>query len=303
MVYLNTFNNTLAYVAQSVVLFDDASYVCILATTAPTAPAVNPPPNTATTNWQPLGGKSIFYNAYDETGATPYPPGAVVLSGGVYWYATVAYIPPSPVVALPPINFTTVGWKLLSSTYNEFPILGVPAFLVPPLSNTGLASVQTSTNNTATAPFTDFTNDTGSTGFAGGGVGTPLTPGGRYLVKYNMSFIANIVNVNTSTAQYIVSMTFNQPVVFPAPLSYYQIFDSGVVGAGATPIPSQPISGSFTFLAPPDATYIGIQIENILVSGTGFPADNTNQRCFISFSDINEDPATTTTGLLLTAFG
>jgi hypothetical protein len=75
MVYTTPFNNAIAYVAQSVVP-DPAGgdYVCILATTAPTAPAVNPNPSGDPTHWQQLGSATAFEGVWANVGNPPATP-------------------------------------------------------------------------------------------------------------------------------------------------------------------------------------------------------------------------------------
>jgi hypothetical protein len=244
-------------------------------------------------------GYCYFYGDYDLTGATPYPVGSIVNSGGAWWIANTIYVPPSPVVALPPINSNNANWSFVVSTVNGLNALAITdPYPVPPATPSGtVQTIATSNNFSAVAPLTVITENTGSTGFVAGGTGIALVPGARYQVSYKCQFNGIANNNNISTASYQVRMTFN-PVVAPATTStsYYQLFDSGTVGGGGGAIPSSAFNGGFTFTAPPDASFIGIQIVNNLLTGNGFPEDTSNNFCNVSFTSITE-------GLILTSLG
>lgn len=79
MLYSYPFNGALAYPAQSVVPDPGGGdFVCILATTAPTPPTVNPDPSADPTHWQRLGGTidMVLEGDWANAGVSPYvaPP-------------------------------------------------------------------------------------------------------------------------------------------------------------------------------------------------------------------------------------
>jgi hypothetical protein len=266
MVYLNTFNPVLGYVAQSVVEYQGANYICQLATSAP---GPNPNPIIDTAHWVSLTGDYLRnYNAFDPTGNTPYPIGSMVSYDGFWWIRLTLYIPPTPVVALPPPSLTNTDWSFFSpKNFTQNIIALQTPYPVPPAIEV-----------TEQLPFPPFTTQSpyysaisGSSGFVNGGTGVPLTPGAKYTVSYNLRFKGNDVpGTYIGVAEHKILLTFNLPTPLPSPLvkatSYYQIADIFQLD-GIQLTPSRDITGTISFTAPSDATYIGLQMESLLLAG------------------------------------
>jgi hypothetical protein len=272
------------------------SFNCVL-----TAPPGSPAPWLQTTPiyWSSLTqGYCYFYGDYDLTGATPYPVGSIVNSGGAWWIANTIYVPPAPPVALPPINSTNTNWSFVVSTVSGLNGLAITnPYPIPPAVPSGtVLDITTSNNFVATPPFVVYTGNLGNTGFVASGTGIALVPGSRYQVSYDMTFNGIPNNNNISSATWQVRMTFNMTSTTVQATSYYDIYNSGSQGASGNAVPSANFSGSFVFTAPVDATFVGIQVQNTLDTGTGFPESTTNQICSVSFASL-------TNGLLITSLG
>jgi hypothetical protein len=272
------------------------SFNCVL-----TAPVGSPAPwlQTSPIYWASLTqGYCYFYGDYDLTGATPYPVGSIVNSGGSWWIANTIYVPPAPPVVLPPINSSNTNWSFFVSTVSGLNGLAITnPYPVPPAVPSGtVLNIATDTNFTATAPFQSYTGNLGNTGFVAGGTGIALIPGSRYSVSYNMSFNGIPNNNNISSATWQVRMTFNMTATGTQATSFYDIYNSGSQGGSGNAVPSANFNGSFVFTAPVDATFVGIQVQNNLDTGTGFPESTSNQFCSVSFASL-------TSGLLITSLG
>jgi hypothetical protein len=221
-----------------------------------------------------------------------------VNSGGSWWIANTIYVPPAPPVVLPPINSSNTNWSFFVSTVSGLNGLAITnPYPVPPAVPSGtVLNIATDTNFTATAPFQSYTGNLGNTGFVAGGTGIALIPGSRYSVSYNMSFNGIPNNNNISSATWQVRMTFNMTATGTQATSFYDIYNSGSQGGSGNAVPSANFNGSFVFTAPVDATFVGIQVQNNLDTGTGFPESTSNQFCSVSFASL-------TSGLLITSLG
>ena len=276
---------------------DYGSFNCIL-----TAPVGSPAPWLQTTPvyWASLTqGYCYFYGDYDLTGATPYPVGSIVNSGGSWWICNTIYVPPVPPVVLPPLNSANTNWSFFVSTVNGLNALAITdPYPVPPALPSGSPQqIETSQNVSATPPFTAYTGNLGNTGFVVGGTGIPLIPGSRYNVSYNINFNGIPNNNNISSATWSVRLTFNMTSTTVQATSYYQIHNTGDQGGSGNAVPSATgLTGSFNFTAPVDATYVGVQVQNVLNSGSGMPVSTTSQFCNVAFNSL-------TSGLVLSSLG
>jgi len=224
-------------------------------------------------------GLAIYWTGEFVNTTNGYSVGAIVSYGSPSELYLCILQNPFASINLTPPDIDTTHWKPFvifptPPTIPPIPInildLGAGAYPVPP-ATTNTTEAVSGALGPATAPLTEYTGNTGSDGFVSGGTGVALVAGGNYTLSYNLTF-AGVVNAFAeSTAQYVVYITFNQSTPATVATSYYEVYDSGVVG-GAVTIPNANFSGQFNFKAPPDATFIGIQIMNALITGAEWPS-------------------------------
>lgn len=304
MMFLNTWSNASAYVAQEVVLYGGLVYVCILAVSAPTAPAVNPNPDATPANWLVISNNPVF-PVFDTTGATAYPIGSIVQHKGVYYYAQTAYIPPAPPVALP-VPVLGAQWALFTTNVINQSVLSVANPFPDPLTGfSTLELIPTDDSQTATVPTTSYTGNNGGTGFVAGGIPYTLIPGRRYKVSWDMLLNGIISNPNQNVAKYTIYLGFDASISAPItalPTTYYELAQTGDLGLAGLPIPTIEFSGELNFTAPATATALSFIVKNeLIIQGTpalpGFPAVSPSGP-FLTFGFRSAS-----SGLNITAYG
>jgi hypothetical protein len=303
MMFLNTWSNASAYVAQEVVIYNGLVYVCILAVSAPTAPAVNPNPDASPANWLVLSNNPVF-PVFDATGATGYPLGSIVQYAGVYYYALASFPASNPPVPLPtPVLGGT--WAVFTTNVINKSVFGVAdPFPDPTAGFSTLELIPTDESQTATIPTTSYTGNNGATGFVTGGTPYALVPGRKYKVSWDMLLNGIISNANQNVARYTIYLGFDASVSAPItalPTTYYELAQTGDVGALGLPIPTIEFSGELNFTAPLGATVLSFIVKNELIiqgqyNDPGFPAVSTTGP-FLSFGFKNAS-----SGLNITAY-
>ena len=249
MVWYSAFNNAIGYSAQSVVVYNNVSYVNILATTTPSPPTVNANPDVATTNWANLTGTNTSWGgnfASPPASAVTYTPNQIValdntnVDGGIApaYVAANSYVV-GQVVSDPVLTVLTNFLCISNSAPNNPPAssptlwqsIGIAGILVPEgQSPTGLTSY-VNINSSSTDPRVFASSPTWTA------LGTPTNlQSSKYFIPGlgipAVTFAPNTVNWITGVATDAPCIDYYTPQFIQTTISFNVAF-SGTFDAGS----------------------------------------------------------------------
>lgn len=234
-------------------------------TDVPASTANTEPWYPSSTYWKGVSyGYAIYKGTtFDDTGNTPYPIGTMLyLAGGLY-ICNLAYAVPSTVI---PILLETY-FTVIAPAPKQVDGAGV-LFTPMSYSNTLIASLPVLL--VADTPSPNTINIDGSNGINGSIIDLTLIPNRQYFLQYNFQLLLphpmnNANNWGTGGIQYQFYFQYNAtPSTVGSPL---QPFYTLVLDEVATQPTTITIAGTMAFVAPSDATYLGIAIVSTV--GTG----------------------------------